>query len=46
MQYKVEKRIHFEFIPTSTSRDELSILSGQPGQGSVKSTGKIDLGLI
>ena len=26
MQYKVEKRIHFEFIPTSTSRDELSKL--------------------
>ena len=23
MQYEVEKRIHFELIPTSTSRDEL-----------------------
>ena len=28
MQYKVEKRIHFELIPTSTSRDELVKLSG------------------
>ena len=29
MQYKVEKRIHFELIATSTSRDELGKLSGQ-----------------
>ena len=42
MQYKVEKRIHFELIPTSTSRDEL----GQRGQERVKSTGKTDLGSI
>ena len=27
MQYKVEKRIHFELIPTSTSRDEIGKLS-------------------
>ena len=46
MQYKVEKRIHFELIPTSTSRDELGKLSGQRGQGRVKSTGKTDLGLL
>ena len=46
MQYKVEKRIHFEFIPTSTRRDELGKHSGQRGQGRVKSTGKINLGLI
>ena len=46
MQYKVEKRINFELIPTSTSRDELGKPSGQRGQGRVKSTGKTDLGLI
>ena len=46
MQYKVEKRIHFEWIPTSTSRDEIGKLSGQRGQGRVKSTGKTDLGLL
>ena len=46
MQYKVEKRIHFELIPTSTSRDELVKLSGQRGQGRVKSTEKTDLGLL
>ena len=46
MKYKVEKRIHFELIPTSTSRDEIGELSGQRGQGRVKSTGKTDLGLI
>ena len=46
MQFKVEKRIHFELIPTSTSRHELGKLSGQRGQGRVKSTGKTDLGLI
>ena len=46
MQYKVEKRIHFELIPTSTSRDELGKPSGQYGQGRVKSTGKTDLGSI
>ena len=46
MQFKVEKRIHFESIPTSTSRDELGKLSGQHGQVRVKSTGKTDLGLI
>ena len=45
MQYKVEKQIHLELIPTSTSRDELGKPSGQRGQGRVKSTGKIDLGL-
>ena len=38
--------MHFELIPTSTSRDELGKPSGQHGQGRVKSTGKIDLGLI
>ena len=32
MQYKVEKRIHFELIATSTRRDELGKLSGQHGQ--------------
>ena len=32
MQHKVEKRIHFELIPTSTGRDELGKLSGQRGQ--------------
>ena len=37
MQFKVEKRIQFELIPTSTSKDELGKLSGQ---GCVKSTGK------
>ena len=42
MQYKVEKRIHFELIATSTSRDELGKLSGQRGQGRVKSTEKRD----
>ena len=26
MQYKVEKRIHFELIPTNTSRDEIGKL--------------------
>ena len=46
MQYKVEKRIHFELIPTSTSRDEIGKLSGQRSQGRVKSAGKIDLGLL
>ena len=45
MKYKVEKRIHFELIPTSTSKDEIGKLSGQRGQGRVKSTGKTDLGL-
>ena len=42
MQYKVEKRIYFKLIPTSTSRDELDKLSGQRGQGHVKSTEKTD----
>ena len=46
MQYKVEKRIHFELTPTSTSRDELGKLSGQRGQGRVKSKVKTDLGLL
>ena len=46
MQYKVEKRIHFELIPTSPSKDEIGKLSGQRGQGRVKSTGKTDLGLL
>ena len=46
MQYKVDKRIHFELIPSSTSRDKLGKPSGRRGQGRVKSTGKIDLGLI
>ena len=46
LQYKVEKRIHFELIATSTSRDELGKLSGQRGQGRVKSTGKPDFGLF
>ena len=45
MQYKVEKRIYFGLIPTSTSRDELGKLSGQRGQGRVKSKEKTDLGL-
>ena len=40
MQYKVEKRIYFDLIPTSTSRDELGKLSDQRGQGRVKSTEK------
>ena len=40
LQYKVEKRIHFELIAASTSRDELGKLSGQRGQERVKSTGK------
>ena len=44
MQYKVEKRIHFELIATSMSRDELGKLSGQRIQGRVKSTGKPDFG--
>ena len=35
LQYKVEKRIHFELIAMSTSRDELSKLSGHRGQGRV-----------
>ena len=46
MQYKVEKRIHFEFIAIRTSRprDELGKLSvsGQRGQGRVKSREKTD----
>ena len=46
MQYQVEKQIHFELIPTSTSRDEIGKLSGQHSQGRVKSTGKTDLGLL
>ena len=46
MQYKVEKRIHFELIATSTSRDELGKLSGQRSQGHVKSTGKPDFGWL
>ena len=46
MQYKVEKRIHLELIPTSTSRDEIGKLSSQRGQGRVKSAGKTDLGLL
>ena len=46
MQYKVEKRIDFELIATSTSRDELGKLSGQRGQGHVKSTEKTDYGLL
>ena len=46
MQYKVEKRIHFELIPTSRSRDEIGKLSSQRGQGRVKSAGKTDLGLL
>ena len=33
MQCKVEKRIHFESILTSTSTDEIGTLSGQHGQG-------------
>ena len=43
MQYKVEKRIHFELIPTSTSRDQYGKPSGQHDQGRVKSTEKTDL---
>ena len=46
MQYKVAKQINFELIPASTSRDELGKLSGQRGQGRVKSTEKTDLGLL
>ena len=46
MQYKVEKQIHFELFPTSTSRDEIGKLSGQHGQGPVKLTGRTDLGLL
>ena len=46
MQYKVEKRIYFGLIPTSTSRDEIGKLSGQRGQGRVKSKEKTDLGLL
>ena len=46
MQYKVEKRIHLELIPTSTSSDELVKLSSQRGQGRVKSTEKTDLRLL
>ena len=46
MQNKLKKRIHFELIATSTSRDEISKLSGQRGQGRVKSTGKPDFGLF
>ena len=46
MQYKVEKRIHFELILMRTSRDELGKLSGHRGHGRVKSTGKTDLGLL
>ena len=46
MQYKVEKRIHFELIAASTSRDEHGKPLGQCGQGRVNSTRKIDLGLI
>ena len=46
LQNKVKKRIHFELIATSTSRDELGKLSGQHGQGRVKSTEKPDLGLF
>ena len=42
IKYKVEKRIHFELIPTSTSRDEIGKMSGQCGQGRVKLTGKTD----
>ena len=42
LQYKVEKRIHFELIAASMSRDELGKLSGQR----VKSTGKPDFGLF
>ena len=42
MQYKLEKRIHFELIPTSTSRNALDKLSDQRGQARVKSTGKTD----
>ena len=46
IQFKVEKRIYFELIPTSMSRDEIGKLSGQCGQGRAKSTGKTDLGLL
>ena len=46
IQFKVVKLIHFELIPTSTSRDELDKLSGQRGQGRVKATEKTDLGLL
>ena len=46
LRYKVEKRIHFELIATSMSRDELGKLSGQRGQGRVKSTGTPDFGLF
>ena len=42
MQYKLEKRIHLKLIPTSTRRNALDKLSGQRGQGCVKSTGKTD----
>ena len=45
IQFKVEKRIHFELIPTSTSRDELGKLSGQRRQGRVKSTGLLEIKL-
>ena len=39
MQYKVEEPIHFEFIPTNTSRDALGkLILCQLGQGRVKST--------
>ena len=45
MQYIVEKRVHFELIPTNTNRDELDKLSGQGGQGHVKSRGLIEIKL-
>ena len=38
MPYIVEERIHFELIPTNTSRDALGKLICQPGQGRVEST--------
>ena len=37
MQYKLEKRIHFELIPTSTSRNALDKLSDQRGHVSNQS---------
>ena len=46
MQYKVEKRIHFELMPTNTSTDELGKPSDQRGQRRVKLTGKADLRLL
>ena len=46
MQFKVEKLIHFELIPTSTSRHELGKLSGQRGPSRPCQINRKNLGLI